>query len=237
MLILYATMYPGCSDVGGRGTRSYVDVSRCSYRKYMITSQHTGLSGAARPIQMNKPISLELCIGRPPIERFQPINGHPSVIIGCNRGKFLEALGTAHIRSRLLSPQNVTLKFLGTVESRVDSASCLQNPQYVPLRDALTMHSPLSLPRMSFKTSETDAKKKDTQTFENDSIFGGPKIAKRLQGPIRHNMYKFRVISENIELVRMPEILSRVDFNTVPVCFRQCREFCIKMRVVPESQT
>jgi hypothetical protein len=35
----------------------------------------------------------------------------------------------------------------------------------------------------------------------------------------------------------MPKILGRVDFDTVPICLRRCREFCIKMGVVPEVQT
>ena len=34
----------------------------------------------------------------------------------------------------------------------------------------------------------------------------------------------------------MPEILGRVDFDTVPMCLQQCRKFCIEMRVVLQSQ-
>jgi hypothetical protein len=52
--------------------------------KCAITSQRTGLSGAARPVQMHKPKSTETCIGRQPAERFQPIHDCPSVTIGCN---------------------------------------------------------------------------------------------------------------------------------------------------------
>jgi hypothetical protein len=54
---------------------------------------------------------------------------------------------------------------------------------------------------------------------------------------VGHNIYKFRFIGENIELVGMPKILGRVNFNTVAICLRRHREFCIKVRVVPESQT
>ena len=35
----------------------------------------------------------------------------------------------------------------------------------------------------------------------------------------------------------MPEILSRVDLDTVTVCLRRCREFFIKLRVLPKGQT
>ena len=74
------------------------------------------------------------------------------------------------------------------------------------------------------------------QTFENDGISGAPNVAIRPREPVGHNMYKFRFISENIELVGMPEVLGRVNFESVPIFLRRCREFCIKMRVVPESQ-
>ena len=172
-------------------------------------SQCTGLLGAARPIQIRKPISTELCIGRQPVE-----DGHPSVIIGCNPLQFLEALGT------------------------VDTETCSQNPQCVPTRDALTIISPISLPQMSGKISETAGKhKQDAQTFENDSILGAPKVAKRLPLSVSHNMYKFWLISENIELAGMQKILSRIYLDAVPICLRGCREFGIKMRVVAESQT
>ena len=50
-------------------------------------------------------------------------------------------------------------------------------------------------------------------------------------------MYKFRFISENIEPASILKILGRVDFDIVHICFQRCREFHIKMRVVPESQT
>jgi hypothetical protein len=90
--------------------------------KYAITSLRTGISGATRAIQTLKPVLTELWIGRQPIEHFQPINGHPSVIIGCNPRLFPEALGTVDTRSRLQSPQDVSV------------------------RDSLTMLSPLSLP-------------------------------------------------------------------------------------------
>lgn len=79
--------------------------------------------------------------------------------------------------------------------------------------------------------------KQDAQTFENDGILGAPKVAKRLPVLISHNMYMIRLIGENIELVGMQKILSRVDLDTVPICLCQCRQLCVKMRVVPESQT
>ena len=91
---------------------------------------------------------------------------------------------------------------------------------------------------MSGKISETRGKKQDAQTFEDESIFWAPKIAKELQvRPVGHNIRKFRFISENIEHVGTPKIGGRVDSDTVSICLRQRWEFCIKMRVVPESQT
>jgi hypothetical protein len=99
--------------------------------KYVITLQRTGPSDAARPVQTHKPKSTELCIGRQLIKHFQSIHGCPCVIIGCNPRRFVEALGM------------------------VDTGSCVQNPQDVSPRDALTMFPPLSLPQMSGKTSET----------------------------------------------------------------------------------
>ena len=130
---LYATRYPGLTDVGGKGMRSYVDVSRRS--KYVITPQRTKLSGPTRPVQTRKMRRLgqkltELCIERQPIEYCQPIDEHPSVIIGCNPRRFPEAVRT------------------------VDTGSRSQNPQDVPPGDALTKLSPQSLPQMSGKTSE-----------------------------------------------------------------------------------
>ena len=100
---------------------------------YVIASQHTGLSGPTRPVQMHKRKSTEPCIGRQQlIKHSQTIDGYTCVITGRNpRPRFLEALGT------------------------VDTGSRPQKPQYVPLRDALTMLSPLSLPSMPGKTSET----------------------------------------------------------------------------------
>jgi hypothetical protein len=97
--------------------------------EYVITSQHTGLSGATdtRPVQTHTPISTELCTGKQSMEHFQPFHGHPPVIMGCNPRRPVEAPGA------------------------VDTGSSLQNPQYEPL----TMLSPLSLPQMSEKTSET----------------------------------------------------------------------------------
>jgi hypothetical protein len=80
-------------------------------------------------------------------------------------------------------------------------------------------------------------KQEAAQTFKNDGISGAPKVAKRPRKPVGYNMYKFRFISENVELVSMPKILGRVYFDIVPIFLRQRREFCIKMRVVPESQT
>ena len=50
-------------------------------------------------------------------------------------------------------------------------------------------------------------------------------------------MYIFWLISENIELVGMPKILGRVNFDIVPISLRRCGELYIKMRVVTESQT
>jgi hypothetical protein len=35
----------------------------------------------------------------------------------------------------------------------------------------------------------------------------------------------------------MPKILSRVNFDAIPICLRRRREHCIKIRVLPESQT
>ena len=120
--------------------------------KYVITPQRTGLSesGATRSTQTHKQKSTELGIRKRPIKHSRPIHGYHCVMIGCNSRRFLDVLRT------------------------VDTKSGLQNPhwQFVPLRDALTMLPPMSLPQMSCKTSETGGKKKqDAQTFENDSIF------------------------------------------------------------------
>ena len=79
----------------------------------------------------------------------------------------------------------------------VDTGSCLQNPQDVPSRESLTMVSPLSLPRMSGKTSDTQKKKRDARTFKDDSIFWAPEVAERSQG-IGHYIYRFRFIGENV---------------------------------------
>ena len=124
--------------------------------KCAITSQRTRLSGSRSPTQMYTPRSTELCNGRKPVEHFQPIHDCPSVIIGCNPRPLLEALGT------------------------VDTESSLQNPQYVPLRDALTMLSPLSLPRMSCQTSETRRKyrNKTSKPLKMRAYFGHQKFPK-----------------------------------------------------------
>ena len=89
-----------------------------------------------------------------------------------------------------------------------------------------------------WQTSEAgEIQKEEVRTFENDSILGAPKVHKRLPDLVGYNIYRFRFISENIELVGMPKILGRVDFDIVTICFWRGREFCIKMRVLPESQT
>ena len=69
-------------------------------KQYVITSQRTGISGAACPVQMRKPTLSELCMGRHPVEHFQPISEHPSVIIGGNPRLFVEAPETADTGSR-----------------------------------------------------------------------------------------------------------------------------------------
>ena len=120
----------------------------------------------------------------------------------------------------------------------VDTGSRSQNPLYVPLRDTLTMPSPMSLPQISGKTSETGGKEKqDAQTFEDDGILWAPNVAKRLRNLVSHNMNRFRFISENIEVVSTPKILGRVDFNAILICLRRGREFFIKMGILLESQT
>lgn len=50
-------------------------------------------------------------------------------------------------------------------------------------------------------------------------------------------MYRFRLIGENIKLAPMPKILNRVNFETVRIGVRRCRELCIKVRVILERQT
>ena len=65
---------------------------------------------------------------------------NPFVIIGCK----------ASARNLGRNPRPET----------VDARSRLHNPQREPLRDALTMLSPMSLPRMSGKTSDTQKKTK-----------------------------------------------------------------------------
>lgn len=101
----------------------------------------------------------------------------------------------------------------------------------------MTTLPPLSLPQMSDKISETgETPQKNAQTFENDSILEVPKVAKKLLVPVGRNVYRFRFVDENIKLARMPKILGRINFDTLPIRFRRCREFCIKMRVATESQ-
>jgi hypothetical protein len=58
----------------------------------------------------------------------------------------------------------------------------------------------------------------DAQTFEDDSIFRAPKVAKTVRDLVGHNVYKFRFIDENVEFVGMPKILGRVNFDTVSIC-------------------
>ena len=186
--------------------------------KYVITPQRTGLSesGATCSTQTHKQKSTELGVGKQLIKHSRPIHGYRCVMIGCNSRRFPDVLGS------------------------VDTKSRLQNPhwQCAPVRDALTMLPPMSLPQMSGKTSETGGKQKqDAQTFENDSIWGAPNVAKRPRDLVGHNIYMFRVISENVEFVGMPKILSRVDFNAIPICLQRCRAFRIKMGILPESQT
>ena len=113
--------------------------------KYVITSQRTGLLGTTRLKQTHKPKSTELgCfvnldIGRQSIKHSRLIHGYPCVMIGFNPRQFREVLETVDTRSRLQ-----------------------KNPhwQFAPVRDALIMLSPISLPRMSDKTSETGEKTK-----------------------------------------------------------------------------
>ena len=106
--------------------------------KYVITSQRTGLLGTTRLKQTHKPKPTELGIGRQPIKHSRPIHGYPCGMIGFNPRPFQEAVGTVDIRSRL------------------------QNPhwQFAPVRDALMMLPPISLPQMSGKTSEAGEKQK-----------------------------------------------------------------------------
>ena len=73
--------------------------------EYVIILQRTELSGGVPPVQTRKPISTELCIGRQPLEHFRPIRGHPSVIIGRNPRRSVEALGTVGMGSCLQNPQ------------------------------------------------------------------------------------------------------------------------------------
>ena len=173
----------------------------------MITPQRTEVSGETRPTRMQRLLSTELCVGRQPI-----IDGQPSVIFCRNTRQFREALGTVDTRSRS------------------------QISQYMPLRDALEIVSPLSLPQMSRKKLEIEKKKTRRQTFEDDGMWRAQKVSRRLRNLVGRNMYKFRIISENIELVGMPKILGRVDFDTGCICRWRCREFSVKMWVFPESQ-
>ena len=170
-------------------------------KNVIVSAQRTELLCAARPVQMAKPESTELCVERQPIKHLQPIIGHPSVMIGCNPQRFLEVLGT----------------LLGTV----DTESCLQNPQYVPLRDALMILSPLSLPQISGRHQKHgERQKQNTHTFENNGILGTPQVSERLQDLADHNIYRFRFIGENIELVGVSKIFRRINFDSVPICLR-----------------
>ena len=189
----YTPVAPTLVARGLETTLMLADAVKC------VITQRTGLvvSGAARPTQTHKPKSTELYIGGQPIKHSQLIRGYPCVIIGCNPRRFLEVLGTVDTRSRL------------------------QNPQDVPVRDSLTILPPTSLPQMSGKTLETGGKtRQDARTFKNDSNFWAPKVAKRPRDLVGHNIHKFRIVRENVEFVGMPKILSRVDFDAIPICFR-----------------
>jgi hypothetical protein len=67
--------------------------------------------------------------------------------------------------------------------------------------------------------------KKRAQTFKNDSIFWGPKVAKRPCVQVCHNMNGIWFITENEELVArvvgMLKILGRVEFDIVYIFLRQ----------------
>ena len=121
----------------------------------------------------------------------------------------------------------------------VDMGCALHNPQIVPERDVLTIRSPVSLPQMSGKTSKAGNKyiKQDVLTFKNDSVLGTPEVAKISRVLVSYNTDKTRSISKNIEDVRMLKIFGGVNFDSVLICLRRCREIYIEMRVLPESQT
>ena len=121
-------------------------------KQYVITSQRTGISNAARPVQMREPTSTELCMGRHPIEHFQPISEHSSVIIGGNPRLFVEAPAMASTGGRS------------------------QKPQYAPA----TMASPVSVPHMSGNTSETKGGKKNKthEPLKMIDVLGHQKLPK-----------------------------------------------------------
>jgi hypothetical protein len=58
---------------------------------------------------------------------------------------------------------------------------------------------------------------KDAQTFENESIIGSPKVAKKQRDLVGPNIYKSRSISKDIELVRLPQIFGRLNFDSALV--------------------
>jgi hypothetical protein len=84
------------------------------------------------------------------------------------------------------------------------------------------------------KDIRTWGKKQDAQTFKNDTIFQAPKIVNRVQAV--QITYRSRSVSENVELVGTSKILGRVESETMPICTGQCRELCIKIRDLDESQ-
>ena len=59
---------------------------------------------------------------------------------------------------------------------------------------------------------------KSTHTFENNSILGTPQVSERLQGLADHNIYRFRFISENIELAGVSKIFGRINLDSVLIC-------------------
>jgi hypothetical protein len=102
--------------------------------KFVIILLRTGLLGAARSEKKCKQKSPELSIEGLSMRRskqvFQPVHEYSSVAIGCNPRLFRVLKGSVKV-----------------VETPVDTGSLVtQNSLYLPLRNALTMLSPMSLP-------------------------------------------------------------------------------------------
>jgi hypothetical protein len=78
-----------------------------------------------------------------------------------------------------------------------------------------------SLPLRADKSSEKiklGKPKRNERTFKNDSAVQAPEVSKTLRVLFSFDTNKAGPIDEDIEPVCMPKVLSRVDFESIPIC-------------------